>query len=245
GRAMLDVTEIHPENNLRVTEDGVTTQLVKTGLYDFDAAEKQISVFKGKAILFDDDREVKIEGGHQVDLNRPGDLKAEKFDKELYEQSDLYRWSSLRSSYLAEANVDAAKVYVSNGYYGPGWVGSGWYWDPWFGTYTFIPANGVFYSPFGPGFYSPLVVFRSPTFFVGRPFFHHFGPSFRPPVVVTRPVVPGFRPAPAFRPAPGLHPAPPMRPPAVVHQAPPPHGFVGGGAGMMHGGAGGRPQGRR
>src|SRR5262249_35241673 len=37
GRAMLDVTEIHSENNLRVTEDGVTTQLVKVGLYDFDS----------------------------------------------------------------------------------------------------------------------------------------------------------------------------------------------------------------
>src|SRR5262249_9217404 len=148
GRAMVEVTEIHPENNLRITEDGVTTQLVKNGLYDFDAAQSQIRTFHGKAVVFDGDRQVTLEGGHQVDLNMQGSLKAQKFDKDLYEQSDLYHWSNLRSSYVAEANVDAARVYVSDGYYGPGWVGAGWYWDPWYGTYTFIPANGIFYSPF-------------------------------------------------------------------------------------------------
>src|SRR5215831_19110308 len=218
GRAMLDVTEIHSENDLRVTEDGVTTRLVKTGLYDFDAAQNQVRVFHGKAVVLDGDREVTIDGGRQVELNVPGKLKAEKFNKESYEQSDLYRWSSLRTSYLAEANVDAARVYVSNGSYGPAWAGAGWYWDPWYGTYTFIPANGIFYSPFGWGFYSPLVVYRSPIFFAGRPFVHHFSPVFRPPVIVGRPaVVGGFRPSPAF------HPAPVMRQPGVVQG--PPHRF--------------------
>jgi hypothetical protein len=198
GRAMVEVGEIHPENNLRVTEHGVSTQLLKTGLYDFDAAQKRVRVFSGKAKLFDGDREVTIDGGHQVDFNVQGKLRPEKFDKEQYQQSDLYRWSSLRSSYLAEANVDAARVYVNNGYYGPGWVGAGWYWNPWFGSYTFIPADGFFYSPFGWGFYSPLVVFRAPVFFVGHPFVHTFTPAFHP-VVVTRPVVTGrFRSGPTM-----------------------------------------------
>src|SRR5215472_10901026 len=183
GRAMVDVSEIHPQNNLRVTEEGVTTQLLKTGLYDFDAAQRQIRVFSGKAVVFHGDHKVTIDKGHQVDLNREAGLKAEKFDRESYQQSDLYRWSSLRSSYLAEANVDAARVYVSDGYYGPGWVGEGWYWDPWYESYTFIPADGIFYSPFGWGFYSPLFVFDSPFFFEGRGFdhrFHHFDSDFRP-----------------------------------------------------------------
>src|SRR5215469_14188917 len=60
GRAMVDVSEIHPENNLRVTEEGVTTQLLKAGLYDFDAAQRQIRVFGGKAVVFDGERKVNI-----------------------------------------------------------------------------------------------------------------------------------------------------------------------------------------
>lgn len=225
GRAMVEVTEIHSQNDLRITEDGIPVRLVKNGLYDFDAAQNQVRVFSGKATLMDGDHEVNIDGGHMVDLNTSDRLKAHSFDKGAYEQSDLYRWSSLRSQYLAQANADAARTYVVNGVYGPGWVGGGWYWSPWFGAYTYVPADGIFYSPFGWGFYSPLVVFRSPFFFVGHPFVHRFGPVFRGPVVVSRPgVVTGFRAAPAFR---GRAAAPPPR-------------FHGGG---FHGG--GRPMGRR
>jgi len=37
GRAMVEVADIHPENNVRVTEGGASAQLLKAGLYDFDA----------------------------------------------------------------------------------------------------------------------------------------------------------------------------------------------------------------
>src|SRR5260370_14959408 len=99
-------------------------------------------------------------------------MKPEKFDKEQV-QDDLYRWSSLRSSYLAEANVDRAKDYQVGS-----WYGAGWDWDPYYGAYTFIPGNGIFYSPFGWGFYSPFDVGFAPIFFFGdHDFdrdFHHF-----------------------------------------------------------------------
>jgi FecR protein len=189
GRAMVEVTDLHAENDLRVQENGHTVQLVKTGLYGFDADQDQVRVFSGKAVTFDDDRKVTIDGGHQLDFNAPGKLKAREFDKDQYKQTDLYRWSSLRSSYLAEANVDAARSYTNDGYYGPGWIGAGWYWDPWFATYTFIPADGIFYSPFGWGFFSPPLVFRAPVFFVGPPVVHRFGPTFRPPIAVRTPTV--------------------------------------------------------
>jgi hypothetical protein len=205
-------------------------RLLKTGLYDFDAARNQVRVFSGKAVVFDDDRKVTIGGGHQVDFNAQGKLKAKEFDKHEYEQMDLYRWSTLRSSYLAEANVDAARSYVSNGYYGPGWIGAGWYWDPWFGTYTFIPADGIFYSPFGWGFFSPPLVFRAPVFFVGPPIVHRFGPTFRPPIVT--------RPGPSIVTRPGMTTPPrPMRQfPSVPAVAPRPGGFVHGGSGINRGG---------
>jgi hypothetical protein len=177
GEAIVEVAEIHKENNLRVEEDGSVTQLQKTGLYDFNADNGQVLVFKGQAELLDGDHRVKIKGDHELALNDPK-LKAESFKKKQYESDDLYRWSSLRSSYLAEANIDAAPRYEAGGmgWYGTGWVGSGWYWDPWFDTYTFIPGDGIFYSPFGWGFYSPFMAYDAPIWFGGG-YYHHFGPD--------------------------------------------------------------------
>ena len=177
GRAIVEVAEIHDQNNLLVNEDGVQTRLVKTGLYEFDADRQQVLVFDGKADVFDGDRTVGVNGGHEVDLNTNGALKSQNFDKDDYKQSDLYQWSSLRSSYLAEANVDAARVYVNNGSYGPGWYGDGWYWAPGYG-YTYIPANGFFLSPFGWRFYSPLVVYRVPEHYGFVPFYEYQRPGY-------------------------------------------------------------------
>lgn len=177
GEAIVEVAEIHPANDISVSEDGSITQLQKTGLYDFDADHAQVRVFKGQATVQDNDQRVKVKGNHQVTLNA-ANLKAEGFNRDAYQSDDLYRWSSLRSSYEAEANIDAAPQYYAGGggWYGAGWIGAGWYWDPWFSCYTFIPANGIFYSPFGWGFYSPIWVGRAPIFFGGR-YFHHFGPD--------------------------------------------------------------------
>jgi FecR protein len=202
GRAMIEVAEIHDQNNLRISVGGLETQLVKKGVYEFDADRQEILVFDGKAEVQDGDRTVSVGGGKRVDLNSGAELKAQGFDKDNYKQSDIYQWSSLRSSYMAEANVNAASVYVSNGYYGPGWVGPGWYWSSAFGGYTFVPGNGILYSPFGFGFYSPLVVYRSPLFVRFGGFRPGFVGGFRPGFVggfhgraVGRPIV---RTAPAF-----------------------------------------------
>src|SRR5262249_1053836 len=113
-------------------------------------------------------------GGRELDFAAGELLQPKKFDKKVYEDTDLYRWTSLRSSYLAEANVDAARTYVVGG---GAWLGDGWYWDPWFGAYTWIPGDGLFYSPFGWVFYSPGFVWGAPVFFGGR-FHHHFGPDY-------------------------------------------------------------------
>jgi len=200
GRAMVEVDELHDQNHLRVSENGVETQLVKKGVYEFDADRQEVAVFAGKADVQDGDRTVSVKGGHLLYLGGKGELKSHGFNKDDYKKSDLYQWSSLRSSYLAEANVDAARVYVANGYYGPGWIGPGWYWASGFGGYTFIPGNGILYSPFGWGFYSPLVVYRAPIFYGYRGFYGH-------PVIV-RGVRPGFERGPVVRNAPAFRSAP-------------------------------------
>lgn len=169
GEAMIEVDDLHPQNDIRIAEDGVTTRLLKTGLYDFDASHNLVRVVDGKASVQKNDHDITVKGGHQLALNNEDNAKpkAQKFDKKEFEATDLYRWSSFRSDYLAQANVDAARLYYTGGWYGPGWFGPGWYWDPWFSAFTFIPGDGIFYSPFGWGFYSPVVVYRAPIYFHG------------------------------------------------------------------------------
>jgi hypothetical protein len=176
GEAQVEVGQIFKQNDLLVSEDGTTTQLQKRGVYDFNSDLRAVRVLDGQAMLHDGDASIKIKGGHEVVLGAP-ELKARKFDKDRFKADNgLYRWSSLRSAYIAEANADQARVYLVNSGYGPGWVGAGWYWDPWFSCYTFIPADGVFYSPFGWGFYSPLWAYRAPVYYYGH-LSHRFDPD--------------------------------------------------------------------
>ena len=122
--------------------------------------------------------------------NTGGKLKAQDFDTRKYED-DFFRWCGLRSGYLSEASVDEARPYLGSGpsWYGPAWYGPGWYWVPNFLVYTFVPADGIYYSPFGWGFYSPIIVYRSPFFFYGyyghgphrfEDFHYPFGDGFEP-----------------------------------------------------------------
>jgi hypothetical protein len=170
GRATVEVAELHEQNNLIIVEHGDTVRLLKTGLYEFDADQNLVRVYQGKADVREMNRDVEVKGKHQVSLGAGGLLKAQKFDIKKT-QDDLYRWSSLRSSYDAEANIDQAQAYAMSG-----WYGSAWAWDPYFGGYTYIPGNGIFYSSFGWGFYSPFSVYYAPIPFYGH-YYHHFGPD--------------------------------------------------------------------
>jgi hypothetical protein len=168
GHAMLEVDEIYPQNDIRISQPGASTRVVKTGLYDFDAANHAVRVFDGKADVFVGDHETTVKGAHEAILNSDAKVKSQGFDKKtVAANDDLYRWSSLRSEYLSEADIDTSRLFYANGWYGPGWWGpgfwgAGWYWDPWFAGFTFIPGGGFFYNPFGWGFYSPYLVYRAP-----------------------------------------------------------------------------------
>lgn len=178
GEAMLEVDQLYKENYIHISQPGADTRVLKTGLYDFDATDHRVRVFDGKAVVSSDDRNTTLKKNHEIALNAPK-IKAVNFNqKEVTKNDDLYRWSSLRSQYLSEANVDEAQMLYANGWYGPGWWGAGWYWDPWFVGFTFLPGNGFFYNPFGWGFYSPLMVWRAPYYggFHGYRHFNSAGP---------------------------------------------------------------------
>ena len=149
GHAAVEVDQLFKQNNVHVLVNNVPVQLIKPGLYAFDANRNTVLVFSGEAgVTNSNGKWTTIKKGHQLNLAAVGDtlkLKPAKFDVDAQEQSDLYRWSSLRSDYLAEANEQIA------GEYGAGYA-PGWYWDPWMYDYTFLGAY-PFYSPFGWGFY--------------------------------------------------------------------------------------------
>ena len=175
GRALIEVIDIHRENNIRIDQNGANARLLKNGLYDFDADHSQIRVIKGEAEVRAGNQEVKLKDKRLVTINTGGPLKSQRFESRQYED-DFYRWSALRSGYLSEASVDAASVYVGQGpgWYGPGWSGLGWYWNPWYGVYTFLPEDRIFWSPFGWRYYSPIFAYRTPYFY-GPHYPHHFG----------------------------------------------------------------------
>ena len=170
GEAFVEVDEVHTYNDLRIAQDGVSIALLKMGLYNFNANLHLFRVLDGEGVVDGGEKKIKVKSGEQVELPaRP--LHAKKFDRKEVEAEDLCRWTSLRSAYLAEANVDYAPKYMYGGF---GWFGDGWYWDPWFDAYTFLPGDGTFYSSFGWGFYSPWCVFGAPFFFSNH-FQHRFG----------------------------------------------------------------------
>lgn len=146
GRAAVEVDQIYKDNDLHVLENNVPVQMVKPGLYEFDADNNSVMVFKGEAAaLRPNEKFVTVKSDHELNLSDNAALKPVKFNEKAQEQSGLYKWSSLRSDYLSQANQQIA------GSYGEGYA-PGWYWDPYMIGYTFIGPS-PFYSPFGWGFY--------------------------------------------------------------------------------------------
>lgn len=153
GRAAIEVDQLFHENDIVIGDNGVYTELVKLGFYEFNAARPEVMVFDGKAAVQVGDGKYRVVKAHHelplvaLDGDRSlAHLKPANFDvKRSYDE--LYNWSSLRSEYLAEANNQMAPYYAG----GPGFA-PGWYWDPFAFDYTFIGMN-PFFSPFGWGFY--------------------------------------------------------------------------------------------
>ena len=145
GRADVEVDQLFPQNQIHILLDRVPVQLVKTGIYEFNAGRDTVTVFDGMAVAMrPDEKWVKVKDHHQLQVADLATAKPTNFNVDAQEQSGLYRWSSLRSDYLAEDNQQVAGMYSG---YAPGW-----YWDPYAFDYTFLGPYG-FASPFGWGFY--------------------------------------------------------------------------------------------
>jgi hypothetical protein len=151
GNAMIEVDQKATDAQIDVLEHGATASILKFGLYRFNGDQGTIQVVDGKLRVSVNGKTKELGQGHEVALNDPK-LKTVGFDRKAAAQDDLYRWSSVRSAYLAQANeVTAQSAYMG---YGPYW-GNGWYWNPYFAAWSWLPGDGFFYSPFGYPFFSP------------------------------------------------------------------------------------------
>ena len=153
GKADVEVDNIYKENDILVDQRGSQARLLKPGLYAFNTTKATMRVFDGEASVApmdnaDDVKHITVKSNHKLLLNGTA-AKPVHFQKD-GSQDGLYAWSSLRSEYLGEANENVASEYAGVDGFNPGW-----FWDAPFGGYTWLPGDGMFFSPFGFGFYSP------------------------------------------------------------------------------------------
>jgi hypothetical protein len=153
GSALVEVGELLEHNAISFEASGAHVELAKKGLFRIDASPASLRVFEGQARVTSGSENLTARKGHQIDLAsaKLADTKFETKDTDAF-----YRWSSRRAEYVAAANVISARV-TSNSTYGSGFTSNpgAWSWNPYFGMFTFLPANGVYWSPFGSPFYSP------------------------------------------------------------------------------------------
>ena len=159
GSALVEVGELLEHNTITFVASGVNMELAKKGLFRIDASPARLRIYEGQARVTLGSESLIARKGRQIDLDS-AKLADTKFDAK--ETDSFYRWSSRRAEYVAAANVISARV-TSNSDYGSSFTSNpgAWSWNPYFGMFTFLPASGVYWSPFGSPFYSPAMVWAA------------------------------------------------------------------------------------
>lgn len=152
GTMLIEAAELDKDSAVTVLYKDAIVSLVKNGLYRFETEPAQLRVFQGEALVEASGQRVMVKKGRLLPFD--GSMVAQKFDRELTDSLD--RWSGRRAEYLAMANVYAARSIEDSGVF---WGRSGWGWNPYFGMFTFIPASGAYYSPYGFRYWSPQRVY--------------------------------------------------------------------------------------
>jgi len=140
-------------------------QPTKHGVIEISADPAQVKVYKGEAFVNTSTDRATVKEGRLVPFSAA--LVAEKFDEKIGD--DLLLWTRDRSQSLSAASMSSARSinsggsgYLSTGLYGLGgglWT-SGWFYNPYLGMFTFVPAGGTFFNPWGFGFFSPTTVYN-------------------------------------------------------------------------------------
>ncbi len=203
GSATLE-TDAEPGENGKYKNPTVTLifksyeiEPVKDGLLEITTDPAQVRVFKGEAKVQAGENRATVKDGHEVFLTAA--LTTDKFDEKTA-ADDNYIWARDRSAVVSAANLSSARMLANNpgggglwnggGYWGGsslayGMFGGGWFLNPYLGMYTYMPLNGFAYSPFGYGFYSPMVI---NSFYMPGGGYWYGGSGARTASVIGRPV---------------------------------------------------------
>ena len=170
GEMMIEADDIVKDSQVTVLDHGNSVLIDRNGLYRFTAGDSAaVAVLEGKVNVLSGDRKTEIGKGHEI-LLAEGGLKAKKFDSKA--PDELYAWSNVRSEYNAASSYQAAQDVNASSYGGvwggygfSGFSNPGWLWNSGFNSWAWLPGSGAFYSPFGYGFYSPLMVGYAPVMY--------------------------------------------------------------------------------
>jgi hypothetical protein len=131
-------------------------RMVKHGLVEISSDPAQMKVFQGEAEVTVADNRAVVKDGRMLSFTPA--LTSEKFNAKVGD--DLYLWARQRSESLSAANMSSARsINTGSGFSSgsSGWNG-GWYFNPYFDMFTFVPAGGTYWSPFGFGYFSPATI---------------------------------------------------------------------------------------
>jgi len=152
GSVIVESADLEKNESIGFTYKGSSIDLLKKGVYRFDGEPAQISVYDGEARVMNDGQAQVVKRAHLLRMD--GVAVAEKFDEKTAGDS-TYRWARRRAEYLAVANVSAARSAEQYGF----WGANNWIWNPFFGTFTYLPMDGMYDSFWGYRFWSPESVY--------------------------------------------------------------------------------------
>lgn len=165
GRAQVEVDRIEKENYILIDQKDGGTQLLKPGLYEFDANKNMMRVFEGEAAVFGGTGSAAVVGERSVTVKEGREIavtttlgKAVEFDRDTVVAKDgLYQWGGERAQESGGEGGGGAD-YAGSGepgyspnvypYYTYGWPGYGFY--PY--GYGYGYYGPVVYSGFGFGY---------------------------------------------------------------------------------------------
>jgi hypothetical protein len=155
GKTMLESDTPMKDNRVTIQYKDYAVTPVDHGIYEFTSEPAALAVYVGEADVTAGGQTVRVKAGKRLIFSAA--LAQERFNDK--DGDSLYRWSKLRSEYLSQANVSAARQAYTSGAYGGNYDGSGlgsWFYNPFYNMYTFLPFSGIAFSPFGYGFFSPF-----------------------------------------------------------------------------------------
>jgi hypothetical protein len=152
GTLMIECAELLKDNAITLIYKDRKIAIEKSGVFRLDASTGLLRVYSGEAIVQTADGNTTVKHGTEVTLSDTV-FTASKFDTKAGDE--FFRWAARRDSYIATANVSAAKSMLDSGVT----MSSGqWAWSQMYNMFTYVPNRGIYNSFFGYGYYSPFMV---------------------------------------------------------------------------------------